>query len=261
MGGLDEFGIGEGGQSDPLPTNETPEAGQPIRPGDKGRLGYGPPAPLPEDAQVFPSASARDIDTKQWHRRYADAFRFKTSEALARIALWILPIVPLAKFNPESYWPDEILAFNQGAATAGGAGNFSRVALYNPGNSQVLAIVTSIAATLIAAGTVQIGINILTPLAVTTNSFARDTRQGLTAPKCYIHTDNGGTAQFDNGPFLNRSLGAQGTLEWTGGDDNPVAILAPGSGIVVTPSAAATQMIAEFRWRERSIFAAGLPSS
>lgn len=217
---------------------------------------FGPPDPLPEDSLLFPTESARDIDTHAWARRFTDAFRFKTGQALARIAKIVTPTAALSKFNPESYWPEELLCFNQGNAAAGAAGNFSRVALYNPAGSGVLAIITSLAAFIAggAAATLQIGLATTTVLSRTTTSQVRDLRGGTSL--AYIHTDNNGTVQFDVGPWLTRTVGANGTAEWVGGDDNPIAILAPASGLIVVPSSAVIGLAAEWRWRERAIIAA-----
>jgi hypothetical protein len=173
----------------------------------------------------------------------------------------LLAAMALNRFNPEDYFPDEILACMTGGAGAL-ALNFSRVALVNPVGSGVLAVVTRIAATSSGgASAFQVGTDAAqtATFAALTLSVAgafRDGRVGNPsftggATRCFMHNGTAAAA-FANGPLLVRQAPASAEAEW-GNADDAIFILAPGQAVIVTPGVVNFAITAEFWWRERPL--------
>jgi hypothetical protein len=209
----------------------------------------------PRQLQVI---NVTDIGNQKYSRRYRQALKVLLASPVDGFVSDVLPILTMNAYGRELDYPEDVLGIitdNIGAS----AGNFSRVCLANPAGSGILAVVTYVAAFGLGASmTVNIGID---PAAgtLTLVGEARDGRAlpvvGFGGTKCYVHMDNNTVTPFTNGPFAAKPYvtGTQGAVEWRGGEDDPLFILAPNSQLVVTTSAVNLGVGAEFWWREVAI--------
>lgn len=235
----------------PLRSASVPTPMLPPSPGTPAQ-GTGEPRPV----QIIAPGS---VQQSRWTRRYQRLLGVSASSPLDGYVSDLVPAFLLGVFNPEDRAPDEIFGFAPAGSGAGGAGNFSRGILVNPLASGVLAVVTKIIVSAGAGGAVnyQVGTEIYNAAnqpSVTLRGMSRDSRTpnwtGIGgAMRCFIHNDNNGATQFQNGPVLNRIVPANDSREW-GTDSDPVVILQPGTGVVVTPSAANLACQLDIQWRE-----------
>lgn len=154
--------------------------------------------------------------------------------------------------------PGELLALDRRVLGMGsfsvlaGAGQFPKIALFNPVGSGLLVTITNI----VLASTNNTGMVMAltsTPLGTAiTTVIPRDTRHGITTlPTATMSQEiSPGAINFD---FIANVLANQSIFLH---DENGVFVLAPGSGVIASTDAAAIRATASFRWRER----AALPS-
>jgi hypothetical protein len=197
------------------------------------------------------------VQIRKYAARFAARLGLTTGTQLDGYVADLLSAIALNRFNPEDYFPDELL-FCQTLSPGAVALNFSRVALCNPLGSGVIAVVTRIAASLSAvAGPIQVGTDTAV-LTVTVRGAPRDGRVGTAVfvgagnSQCFLHSDNNLAVAFANGPVLTRNAPAFAMAEW-GNQDDAIFILAPGEDVVVTPQAVNTALTCEYWWRERPL--------
>lgn len=133
------------------------------------------------------------------------------------------------------------------AAVTSAVGTTPAVQLFNPANSGMLIVLTDLWLSTLATIQLQFG-PVFVALATTSVAGAeRDTRAGAIAPTVgRIQTEDDGTAS---------AFGIMRMLANTPQhlyDQNGLAVLAPGTGFIVTSGSTAVSLEAGFMWRERS---------
>lgn len=198
-------------------------------------------------------APASQIQDNRWSRRFKRLLALAQASGFDGYVQELVATLVVNRFQPEDYWPDEQLFFGTAVVAAGGAGNFSRFCIVNPVKSGVLVVVSRIGGVPTAAATLVLGTND-DSLSVTTRLSPRDGRSPtwttVGGSKSFLHTDNGAAVQFQNGPVQSKpSASATDFREW-GSVDDPVAILAPGTSLILTTAAANIGVTGECDIRE-----------
>jgi len=145
------------------------------------------------------------------------------------------------------------LASGRGNVLAGG-GVRPQIQLFNPIGSATVITVTSLIISSVQAQTLSWGIGPAAFTTLTARGSLRDTRLRQTASNTAVgELRTQTTAVPAAGEVESISL-AQTPVQYS--DENSVAVLSPGFGLNVEGTTNATQIIASFLWRERTLEAA-----
>lgn len=200
----------------------------------------------------FPDIDPSDAQEQKYARRYARLLQLSRGTSLSDYMGALFPSLPLAAFQPEDFFPDEMLAMANPLAPQLAA-NFSIIGLTNPLNSGILAITEELQVwrrntagemLLLLGGSAAAG----------GGRGARDQRMqldpGLSPPKAFPLAENNVAASTGIGKYRGVSGAAQ----------NPwiirvPIILMPGTRFEIEPVDAAGPLVNEgmvggFAWRE-----------
>ena len=135
-----------------------------------------------------------------------------------------------------------------GALQIAAAGEAPRVQLFNPANSGLLVTLTSLVISTNAIAVIRL---ITTATAASTNTLnqrVRDTRLGdITRTTAEIRSESNVAVLAADAEY--RTIA---NVPVVLADPNGVVVLAPGSGLTVTNTSAASQVTVSFFWRERT---------